>query len=297
MSSESRKLSQSLTASQLVDLLGEPVLEIIGDSTVVVGSVASLGEGAAGALVFCKAKGMKAQGLIRASRASVIIIGEEVEVQAIVGQCFLRTTDPARSYVRLLRTLFPKPLVAGKKFGPGVVIEDGAVIGAGCRIGAGTYIAACVTVGDHCEIGPNCSLGVEGLAVAYEDDGTPLPYPHIGSVLIGDRVRIGANCVVVRGILENTRIGDDTQLGNQVNIGHNCVVGPKCWISTKALLCGSVTLAEGVMIGAAAILNNQIAVGRGANIGLGSVVTKSVLAGQGVFGVPAKPLATMRKFR
>jgi len=79
-----------------------------------------------------------------------------------------------------------------------------------------------------------------------------------------------------------------------VNIGHNCALGENCWISTGAILCGSVKLGNAAMIGAGATVNNHASIGNGAIVGIGSVVTKSVADGKRVFGVPAKSLATMR---
>jgi UDP-3-O-[3-hydroxymyristoyl] glucosamine N-acyltransferase len=133
----------------------------------------------------------------------------------------------------VLTALFSNLSYQNENIHPSAVIEKGAAIGNGCHIGPGTFIGANVTLGADCEIGPNFSLSVSGLAATFEEDGRPLSYPHLGRIILGDRVHIGANCVIVRGILENTKIGNDCQLGNMVNIGHNCQVGKTGrWLST-----------------------------------------------------------------
>jgi UDP-3-O-[3-hydroxymyristoyl] glucosamine N-acyltransferase len=297
MSLSHHKIAVPLSIAEIIDQVDEPVQAVFGEEALIIDAVASLGGDKKGSLVFCKAKGLKAQGLIKASQATAVLISPDVNPVLIEKKCYLQVADPARWFVRALTALFSNPPHQEENIHPSAVIEKGATIGNGCHIGPGTFIGANVTLGADCKIGPNCSLGVSGLAVAFEEDGTPLAYPHLGRVILGDRVRIGANCVIVRGILENTEIGSDCQLGNMVNIGHNCRVGENCWISTKALLCGSVTLNQGVMVGAGATLNNHVTVGAGANIGLGSVVTKSITSGQSVFGNPAKPLPTMRSLK
>ena len=235
----------------------------------------------------------KARHWVAACGASVVIVGADFPTAENQQKCLLTVADPARWFVRAMSALFPadpETFVHAD-----AVIEEGAVIGAGSHIDAGVYIGSSVQLGRNCRIGPNSSLGVSGLAVEYDEDNLPLPYPHLGSLIVGDGVCIGANSVVVRGILEPTRIGDNCQIGNMVNIGHNCSVGANCWISTGAVLCGSASLGLRVMVGASATINNHVSIGDGATVGLGSVVTKSVTPGKRVFGVPAKSLATMRK--
>lgn len=285
-------LPEPVALDELIARVGEPVLERRGPPDATVTSVAPLSSAAPGALAFCKAAGARAGGLIASSRATVFAIGETAEIDAADRRCFLRVADPARWFVRAVTALFPD--ASGHASHPTACIEPGATVGPGCRIGAGAFIGARVTLGRDCVIGPNCSLGDVGLAIERDEAGNPLPYPHLGRLVVGDGVHIGANCVLVRGILEDTQIGDRCQIGNMVNIGHNCAVGDACWISSAAVLCGSATLEDGVMIGAGATVNNHVTIGAGAVVGIGSVVTKSVAPGRRVFGVPAKTLPTMR---
>ena len=284
-------LASPITVDALIALVGEPVRECIGPTDLEIDSVAPLSEGARGAMVFCRKTGDAGGETIARSAASVIVVEASTPVAERASQCVICTENPARWFIKAVELLFPSP---DPSIHAGAVVEAGARIGDGCSIGPGTFIAACVTIGKNCVIGPNCTLGTPGLAIEREQDGTPVRYPHLGDVVIEDGVSIGAGSVIVRGILEDTRIGTGTQIGNMVNIGHNCVLGENCWISTGAVLCGSVRLGNSAMIGAGATVNNHASIGNGAVVGIGSVVTKSVADGKRVFGVPAKFIATMR---
>ena len=54
------------------------------------------------------------------------------------------------------------------------------------------------------------------------------------------------------------------------------------------MLCGGVTLGDGVHVGAGAVIVQEIHIGAQAVIGAGAVVTANVPAGATVFGVPAR---------
>ena len=286
-----RPLSRPTTVDALIALVGEPVCECIGPTDLEIDSVAPLSDGAKGTMVFCRKTGDAGGEMIARSAASVIVVEANTPVAERASQCVICTENPARWFIKAVELLFPSP---DASIDASAVVEAGARIGDGCSIGPGTFIAACVRIGKNCVIGPNCTLGAPGLAIERERDGTPVRYSHLGDIVIGDGVSIGAGSVIVRGILEDTRIGTGTQIGNMVNIGHNCVLGENCWISTGAVLCGSVRLGNAAMIGAGATVNNHASIGDGAVVGIGSVVTKSVANGKRVFGVPARTIPTMR---
>jgi len=288
----SHKLDTPIALGALKSRVAEPVLAQTCGDDVMIEAVASLGDAAPGALAFCKVSGDKGAALAADCKATLILVGEAFDIPADDDSDYLTVANPARWFVRAVSHLFPE---VGKGYvHPTAVVEEGAQIGADCRIGAGTFVGRDVILGANCRIGPNCSLGGAGLAVEFDENGVPLPYPHLGGLIVGADVIIGANCIIVRGILESTEIGEWTAIGNLVNIGHNCRIGANCWISSGTVLCGSATLGQGVMIGANVTVNNHVNVGAGGIVGLGSVVTKSVAAGRRVFGVPAKPLKTMR---
>src|SRR3546814_3805834 len=116
------------------------------------------------------------------------------------------------------------------------MIGDRSVIGENCVLAEG------VSVGADCRIKPNTTIGARGFGFARDEDGHPVEFPHIGTVSIGDRVEIGANCTVVRAALDATVIEDAVKTDDHVHIAHNVVVGARTFIAAGAVLSGSVTV-------------------------------------------------------
>lgn len=302
-------LGRSVTVEDLVGQVGGARPDIVGDAALAVTCVTALDDGVEGALAFCKtASPTLARGQVAASGATVIVTA--VEVEATDGKCFLVTSDPMRWFIMALRSLLPAKKGAGihptaivspdarlgedVDIGPYAIVDDGVVVGAGSELGPGCHVHEGTVVGRNCAIGEHSSVGNVGLGVSRADDDVPLRFPHLGRVIIGDDVAVGAHTSIMRGILKDTIIEDWCQIGHSVNVGHNCHIERNCWVSAQAILCGSAHLEPNVMVAAGAIVNNHVRVGEGATVGLGSVATKNVRRGERVFGIPARQLMTMR---
>lgn len=152
----------------------------------------------------------------------------------------------------------------------------------------GACILGDVSIGSRTTIGPGTVIGREGFG--FERIGTreTVRIPHIGSVVIGNDVEIGANCAIDRGTFGTTSIGDFTKLDNHVNISHNAKIGKGCLIAAGAKIAGSTIVGDGVWIGPNAVVANGLEIGEGAEISIGSVVIRNVAAGSRVFGNPAR---------
>jgi UDP-3-O-[3-hydroxymyristoyl] glucosamine N-acyltransferase len=130
--------------------------------------------------------------------------------------------------------------------GPFALVDAGAEVGARCRIGSHVTIAEGVVVGPDCRIGAKASLsyavlgarvyiypgartGQEGFSFAPTESGF-LSVPHLGRVVLGDDVEVGANATIDRGSTGDTTIGAGARLDNLVQIGHNLRLGRCCVI-------------------------------------------------------------------
>ncbi|NDD50093.1 MAG: UDP-3-O-(3-hydroxymyristoyl)glucosamine N-acyltransferase, partial [Flavobacteriia bacterium] len=140
---------------------------------------------------------------------------------------------------------------------PSVQLAPGVTIGAGVKIGAGTVLHPGVTIYPHSTIGAHCILhagvviGADGFGFAppsKAQDGLQ-KIKHIGHVVLGDHVEIGANSCVDRAVVGATAIGHGTKLDNLCQIGHNVQIGMHCVLAGQVGIAGSTTIGHGVQIG------------------------------------------------
>jgi UDP-3-O-[3-hydroxymyristoyl] glucosamine N-acyltransferase len=168
-----------------------------------------------------------------------------------------------------------------------VVIADGAVISAGCVIRSGTQ------VGKNSIIRENTIVGIDGITLYKAKDGRVLKFPHVCNVRIGEGCEIGANCVIPKGILTPTTVGNHVVIGNLCNIGHGARVADHVWMSVGTLVGGHTQVGTRATIGMGGCIRDNLTIGEGAAVGMGSVVVKDVEPGASVFGSPAKRMAAL----
>jgi UDP-3-O-[3-hydroxymyristoyl] glucosamine N-acyltransferase len=179
---------------------------------------------------------------------------------------------------------------------PNVTILDETTIGDQTTVWSGTVIRERSVIGSHCIFHSNVSIGADGFGYRPSDDGRGLiKIPHIGNVVIGNGVEIGANSCVDRGKFSSTILGDGCKIDNLVQIAHNCVLGRSCIMAGSSGLAGSVTLGDGVMIGGSASIKDHTTIHSGATVGAGSGVMNDVPAGKTVLGYPATDSREMLK--
>lgn len=179
---------------------------------------------------------------------------------------------------------------------PNVTILDDTKIGNGTVIWSGTVIRERSEIGNFCILHINVSIGADGFGYCVSEDGRGLvKIPHIGNVVIGNYVEIGANSCVDRGKFSSTQIGDGCKIDNLVQIGHNSVMGRFCIMAGHSGLAGSVTLGDGVVIGGSASISDHVTIHSGAVVAGGSGVMNDVPAGKSVLGYPAQNSREMLK--
>ncbi len=188
------------------------------------------------------------------------------------------------------------------RLGDDVVVGPGCVVAEGAQIGAHSVLRERVVVGDGVRLGARCLvqagavLGSDGFGFALGPRGAERVH-HLGGVIVGDDVEIGANACVDRGTLTDTVIGDRTKVDNLVQLAHNVHVGRDVLIAGHSGVAGSTTIGDGVVIGGAAGITDHVTVGPGARIGGGAVVTKDVPAGASWGGFPAQAVSRWARER
>ena len=175
---------------------------------------------------------------------------------------------------------------ASAAIGPLAVVGPGAVVGAGTRVGAGTVVGANARIGARCRIAANVTiyhrvcvgddvvihagavLGADGFGFA-NDRGRWVKIHQLGTVIIGDRVEIGACTTIDRGALGDTVIEAGVILDNHVQIAHNVRIGENTAMAAYAAVAGSTTIGKNCIfagqsgaVGHVTICDNVVALAR-----------------------------------
>lgn len=173
------------------------------------------------------------------------------------------------------------------RIGPHAVLHEGVVLGEDCRIGAGCVVSHTVIGAGSC-LHPGVRAGQEGFGLARTAEGLRT-VPHLGRVMIGADVEIGAGCTIDRGSLGDTVVGDGCRIDNLVHIAHNVRIGRCCVLVAQVGIAGSTVLEDFVQVGGQSAIAGHLRIGAGAQIAGKSGVMSSLEPGAVVFGVPAQP--------
>lgn len=310
----------SLTTGQIARLVGA---DLLGPGDIVITRPAGVDEAVEGEICFIRSDKFAANW--RDSRASAALVRRGVAMDQRPMSALLIVDDADLAMVRLLEYIagppdLPPPgvhhsavVAPDASVAPGATVGPLCVVGAGARIGTGTRLLSGVTVGDRVTIGDACTIHpgvvlyngstigdrclIHGNVVIGADGfgfrpgpGGPVKVPHIGSVVVGDDVEIGANSCIDRGNFGPTAIGDGTKIDNLVQVGHNCSIGRNCVICGHTGIGGSAKIGDGVTIGGKVGLPDNITIGAGATIGGGSLAHDDIPPGEVWIGVPAQPV-------
>jgi UDP-3-O-[3-hydroxymyristoyl] glucosamine N-acyltransferase len=184
---------------------------------------------------------------------------------------------------------------AGADIGPGVVLEAGCIIAEGASIGARTrvfpnaVVHTGVRIGEDCRIHAGAVIGADGFGFARHAEGWER-IAQLGSVRVGNRVRIGAGSTVDRGALEDTVLEDGVIIDNQVQIAHNCRIGKNTAIAGCSGIAGSTTIGENCTLAGAVGVSGHLEICDNVHLTGQARVTRSVTEpGTYASGTPLAP--------
>lgn len=179
--------------------------------------------------------------------------------------------------------------------GENIYIGPNVVIGK-CEIGTNVIIHGNAYLYDNCIIKENVELhagvviGNDAHNFVHDTDGTKIPFPHLGGVLICKNVVVGAQTCISSGVLCRTIIGEGTKIAQLVFIGANNIIGANCAIRPNVMTSGSVEIGVNTVLASSVTIRDQRKIGNNCFIGMGAVVTKDIPKGETWFGNPAKKM-------
>jgi acetyltransferase-like isoleucine patch superfamily enzyme len=156
----------------------------------------------------------------------------------------------------------------------------------GMKIGAGTLLPAVhVTWPHQVQLGNNCKLEH---AICFKYDGIWQPGPRI---TIGNRNFIGNNCEF--NIKKSVQIGDDNLIASGCRfIDHDHGIGQGKLMKDQLCTEAAIVIGNNVWIGANAIILKGVTIEDGVIIAAAAVVNRSISANEIWAGVPAKKIGT-----
>lgn len=247
--------------------------ELIGDGDLAISSLASIDCAQSGQLSYVVSEKYKDQ--LQNTQASAIIINKSLQnlcnTNAIVVEdvylAFAQITHLFKYKVLHMNGVHTSAKIhnatiatnccigknvsigANTTIGANTVIEDNSVIGSNCLIGSNVNILQSSIIGNSVVIEPGVVIGSEGFGNARDSNKHWHSIAHLGNVVIGDRVHIGANTAIDRGTLEDTHIHKGVRLDNLVHIAHNVVIGEDTAIAACTGVAGSTHIGKRCMIG------------------------------------------------
>jgi UDP-3-O-[3-hydroxymyristoyl] glucosamine N-acyltransferase len=290
--------------SELIRLLGG---ELRGSGDVLIRQVAPLDSAGPEQIAYFASDAHRHA--LRTTHAAALIVRDEA-IAALAGRSCVVTPNPHAYFVRVASLLHPQPALSpgvhalasvhaaarvaasaevsafatvgeGAEIGERVFVGPGCHIGAGARVGDDSRLHANVTLYDRCIIGKRgvmnagCVIGADGFGGALEGERW-LKMPHIGRVVIGDDVEVGANTTIDRGAMTDTVIEDGVKLDNQIQIGHNVRIGAHTSIAGCAGIAGSARIGAHCVIGGAAMIAGHLQIADRVQISGGTVVASSI---------------------
>lgn len=175
----------------------------------------------------------------------------------------------------------------------GAVIQPGVVIGRNCRIGGNATLSYTI-IGDNVVILSGAQIGQDGFGFATEK-GKHKKIFHVGRVVIGSDVEVGAGTTIDRGVYHDTVIEDGVRIDNLVQIGHNVKISRGSVIVAQAGIAGSAKLGAYCVIGGQAGIAGHVTLGNQVQIAAQGGVISDLEDGSIMGGTPCVPMRQWHK--
>ena len=315
------------TAGQLAKVLKGTVE---GDPQATVTGFAKIEHGKPGKLCFYA--NPKYEQYVYTCKATILLVDKTFEPKEPVSATLIRVENAYTAVAELLkyvsaykrkekrhRSIFCRRYLT-TKFGKKVYVGNFTYVGHHAEVGDCTKIYEHVYIGDHTRIGKNCILypgvviypgmiigdnviihanaviGSDGFGNAPQEDGTWEKIEHLGNVIIGNNVEIGAGTTIDRAEMESTIIGNGVKIDNLCQIAHNVEIGDNTVMAAQCGIAGSAKIGKNCILAGQVGIVGHVTIADGTIIGAQAGVTKSVRkSGQKILGSPAFDISSYMK--
>lgn len=304
---------------------------LVGDSNTAITGIAGIKEAKQGEISFLSQ--LSYQKYLKDTKASAIILGEDVDIKGFSGLNLIIVKNPSLAYAAIadLFNTRTRKKVAGEisklafiakgskiskrasiapfvHIGGKVVIEKDVTIfplvyiGENTTIGAGTQIFPNVTIYGSVKIGKNVIIhsgtviGSDGFAYVW-NGSKHVKIEQLGTVDIEDEVEIGANVTIDRASLGKTTIKKGTKIDNLVQVAHNVTIGENSIIVAQVGIAGSATIGKNVVLAGQAGVRDHVKVGDNVQAGGRTGITKDVPDNSLIMGTPHLPFKEWAKLQ
>lgn len=259
----------------------------------------------AGAITWIKDYDAEMDGIIAENKNTLFFVSYEFYKKGFTNVIFVKNIKS--SFFKVVKILFeninienkiPKiedtAIVLTDNYGDSVYIGHGTFIDKNVNIGDNVTIMNNVTIQGEVVIGNNCFIesgaiiGVCGYGLYENENQTPVILPHLGKVIIGNDVRIGAATCIARGCLCDTRIEDGVKIDNLCHIAHNVVINKNAKIVACSELSGGVVIGEGAWVAPNTSIKQHCVLGKNVYTGLASNILNDVPEGALIYGNPGR---------
>jgi len=309
--------------SEISEIVGG---KLVGDSNVIISSLAKIDEADEGDLTFLYLSSYEK--FFDSTHASAIFVKPEFK-KTRSDISYIEVKEPEKAFASILLKFFsPKFELVGidktafidptSSLGKNVALGKNVVIGANCKIGdnvkifhntvllenvevgEASLIFQNVSIREDCKIGkrviihPGTVIGADGFGYQKDEKGVYHKVPQIGNVIVEDDVEIGANSTIDRAALGSSIIGKGSKIDNLVQIAHNVSLGINTIMSAQSGISGSVKVGNNSIIAGQVGISGHLEIGDNVILIAQSGVSKSITKPGIYFGSPAKDFKTAK---
>ena len=252
------------------------------------------------------------------TKASAVIIPADEKFDKIP---VIRSENPYLAFIKAVE-FFYQQYLPGPEIHPTALVSSSAKIGKDVAIGAYSYIGEEAEIGANSIIFPlvavypkvkigertvihsgvslregvrlgnevivhnGAVIGSDGFGFLLDKGGSPVKIPQTGTVIIEDKVEIGANTTIDRAALGETIIRKGTKIDNLVQVAHNVEIGENSFLAGQAGIAGSSRLGKKVVMGGQAGVADHLNIGDNVQMAAQAGIMKDLPASSIVAGTP-----------